>query len=71
MESVLGRSLEEDEAISISVYKPAPTGKARGEAARRLLDRIDQIAQRTKDIPEEELEAAIDEALDHARHHRE
>jgi len=29
MESIIGRSLGEDEAISINVYKPAPTGEAR------------------------------------------
>jgi hypothetical protein len=41
MESILGRSLREDEAISINVYIPAPSGKAREEASRRLLKRID------------------------------
>ena len=71
MESILGRSLQEDEAISISVYKPAPTGHAREEASRRLLERIDKTAQKVKNVPEEEIDAAIDEAVDYVRHHPE
>ena len=69
MEHLLGRSLREDEAISINVYKPTPTGEAREEAARRLLERIDQTAQRARGVPEAEIDAAIDEAADHVRHH--
>ena len=71
MESILGRTLLEDEAISINVYKPAPSGRAKGEASRRLLERIDKTAQRVKGIPEGEVDAAIDEAADYVRHHRE
>lgn len=44
MESILGRSLQEDEAISINVYKRAPTGQAREKATQRLLERIDKTA---------------------------
>jgi hypothetical protein len=68
MESLLGRSLQEDEAVSINVYKPAPTGQAREEISRRLLKRIDETSQRVKGVPEEEIDAAIDEATDCVRH---
>lgn len=71
MESILGRSLHEDEAVSINVYKPAPSGRAREEASRRLLERIDKTAQKVKGVPEEEIDTAIDEAVDHVRHHPE
>ena len=71
MESIIGRSLLEDEVIAINVYKPAPSGQARDEASRRLLERIDKTAQRAEGIPEEEIDAAIDEAADHVRHHPE
>jgi hypothetical protein len=71
MEHLLGRSLREDEAISINVYKPAPTGPAREDASGRLLERIDKTAQRARGVPEKEIEAAIDEAADHVRHHPE
>ena len=71
MEDIIGRSLEEDEAISINVYKPAPTGLARDEASRRLLARIDKTAQRAQGASEKKIDAAIDEAVDHVRHHPE
>jgi hypothetical protein len=71
MEHLLGRPLREDEAISINVYKPTPTGQAREEASRRLLERIDKTAQRARGVPEAEIDAAIDEAADHVRHHPE
>jgi len=69
MESIIGRSLGEDEAISINVYKPAPTGQAREVASRQLLERIDGTANRVQGVPEKEIDAAIDEATDHVRHH--
>jgi hypothetical protein len=68
MEGILGRSLREDEAIAISVYKPAPTGQEREEASRRLLERIDKTVPEARGVPEEEIEAAIDEAVGHVRH---
>jgi hypothetical protein len=70
VENLLGRSLQENEAISINVYQPAPTGQAREEASRRLLERIDRTAARAQGVPEDEIEAALDEAVDHVRHHR-
>jgi len=71
MESILGRPLREDEAVSVNVYKPAPTGAARDEASQRLRERIDKTAQKVKGVPEAEIDAAIDEAVDHVRHHPE
>ena len=71
MESLLGRSLREDEAIAINVYKPARTGAARQQASQRLLERIDMTAERVQGIQENEIDAAIDEAADHVRHHPE
>ena len=71
VESILGRSLQEDEAVSVNVYKPAPTGAMREEISRRLLGRIDKTAQKVQGVPEEEIDSAIDEAIDHVRHHKE
>ena len=71
MERILGRALLEDEAIAINVYQPAPTGEARDEASRQLLERIDKTAQRAKGVSDKEIDAAIDEATDHVRHHPE
>ena len=71
MESIIGRPLQEDEAIAVNVFNPAPTGQARKEASWRLLERIDRTAQKARGIPEQEIDAAIDEAVDHIRHHPE
>ena len=68
VESLLGRSLQEQEAICVNVYQPAPTGPAREEASRRLLERIDRTAARAEGVPEDEREAALEEAVDHVRH---
>ena len=72
-ESVLGRNLSDDETVSINAYRarPAPTGDARDTAYRRLLEFGDNLAQRVKGVPEEEIDAVIDEAVDYVRHHPE
>ena len=71
LESLLGRSLLEEETVSVQTYPTheAPAGKEREEAWKRLLARIDLTAARVKDVPEAELDALIDEATDYARHH--
>ena len=73
IESLLGRALQEDESVGIRTYraKNAPAGPARDMAYRRLLGRIDTMADRVKNVPEAELEAAIDEAVDFVRHNPE
>jgi hypothetical protein len=40
----------------------------RDEAYRRLLEHSDKLAERVKDVPAEEIDAAIDEAVDKASH---
>ena len=69
---LLGRPLEAEEHISLMAYRPhqAPDGEERLELVRRLKERIDKTAAKLEDIPEPELDALIDEAVDHIRHHR-
>jgi hypothetical protein len=69
VEHVLGRVLEPDEEVSIMALSPhsAPTGEARQELARQLEDRIRKTAESARDVPDEEQEAAIDEAVQHVR----
>jgi hypothetical protein len=69
VEAELGRSLRDDEDVSIMAFSmhDSPKGEARREAGNRLeahLQRID--AQTAKGSPEE-TEAALDEALKKAR----
>jgi hypothetical protein len=71
MESIIGRSLREDETVAVNVFKPAPSGQAREAASRRLMERIDRTAQKARGNSEGDIEAAIDEAVDHVRHHPE
>ena len=76
VEALLGRSLDENENVSVRAFrgnlvKPAPTGDAREEAFHRLRARIDETARRAEGVPEKEIDAAIDEAADYVRHHRE
>ncbi|MBV9035303.1 MAG: hypothetical protein JO182_12515 [Acidobacteriaceae bacterium] len=65
-ESVLGQNLQDKETLSVNAYqpRPAPTGQARVAAYQRLIEHSDQIAQRVKDVPEEEIEATFEEAVD-------
>ena len=71
LEMLLGRSLQEEETVSIQAYPThnAPTGLEREEAWTRLLDRIDRTAARVKGVPKAELDTLIDEATESVRHH--
>jgi len=71
VEAMLGRPLRDDEAVSVNVYKPAPIGATRENVSQRLRERVDKTAKRVQGIPEAEIDAAIDEAVDHVRHHPE
>ena len=69
VERVLGRVLEPDEEVSIMAFSPhdAPTGEARQKLARQLEDRISRTAESVRHVPDDEQEAAIDDALNHVR----
>ena len=65
LEAELGRSLQDDEEVSIMAFVPraAPTGEARREAGRNLQDHFNRIDQKLKGASPEETEEALDEAL--------
>jgi hypothetical protein len=69
VERFLGRVLEPDEEVSIMAFSPhdAPTGEARQELARELEGRITRTAESVRHVPDDEQEAAIDDALNHVR----
>jgi hypothetical protein len=76
VESLLGRILDDDEIVSVrtskgQVLKSAATGEEREKAFRGLMELMDRTAKRVEGVPEEEINAAIDEAVDYVRHHRE
>lgn len=69
VEEVLGRVLEHDEEVSIMAFPAhaAPAEHARRALARQLKDRTTETAERVRDVPDEEQEAVIDEAVKHVR----
>jgi hypothetical protein len=69
VEQVLGRTLRQDEEVSIMAFSPqeAPTGEARQALARQLEDRIAGTAERVRNVSEEEQDAVIDEAVTRVR----
>jgi len=72
-EILLGHGLEENELVSVraskgQLIKEAVTGQAREEAFLKLFERIDTTAKRSEGVSEEEVNEAIDEAVDYVRH---
>jgi hypothetical protein len=70
IESLLGRSLADDEGLNTQpsrLLKVAPAGEERTNAYERYLAHSDMLADRARDVPDDTLDAAIDEACDHAR----
>jgi len=65
LETELGRSLQDDEEVSIMAFFPhdAPTGEARREAGQKLEDHFNRINQKLKGASAHETEEALDEAL--------
>ena len=71
LESLIGRQFEEGELVKVEptrVIQEAPVGEARKIAYDNLLRSMDRIAEKAKDVPPEELEAAIEEACEYVRH---
>ena len=71
IESLIGRSLTEDESLNIQpsrVLNEAPSGEERAHAYRQYLNDLDELARRAKDVPDDELDVLIEEACKHARH---
>jgi len=69
LEAELGRSLADDEEVSIMAFLPhaAPTGEARAEAARKLQDHFKRLDQKLQGVAEAEVEEALGEALRNVR----
>jgi predicted component of type VI protein secretion system len=72
VEQLLGRSIAPDEEISVAATPPqrVPPSAGRAAVARNLEALLNRRADKVNGLPEEEIEAAIDEALDHVRHNR-
>ena len=69
LEVELGRSLQDDEEVSIMTFVPhaAPTGEAHKEAGRNLQDHFHRIDQKLKGASPQQTEEALDEAIRNVR----
>ena len=65
LEQLLGRTLSDNEAISVRAYQPheAPSLEQQQAVADELRRYFAEIDEKTKDIPENEQEEILDEAI--------
>jgi len=65
VEALLGRTLKDDEAVSVRAYQPheAPPAEHRRNAVRGLRQYFANIDRKAKDVPEDELDEIVDEAI--------
>jgi len=72
VEQLLGRPIEADEEVSvIATPSQQPASSAdRAVIARKLQRFLEQRAEKVRDVPDEEIDSAIDEAVAHVRHSR-
>jgi predicted component of type VI protein secretion system len=73
VEQLLGRPVAPDEEISVIAMPPQPVPplESRAAVARDLEALLNRRADKVERVPEEEIDAAIDEALHAVRHDRE
>jgi hypothetical protein len=72
VEQLLGRLIDADEEVSIPAVPPqqiAPS-KSRASVAEKLEAFLNRRAAKVSDVPDDERDAAIDDAVDHLRHSR-
>lgn len=72
VEKLLGRPIDADEEVSIVALPPqqVPPSDSRTTVARKLEAFLNRRAEKIKDVSDEEIDAAVDEAVDHVRHSR-
>jgi hypothetical protein len=72
LEAFLGRELAEEEQVTVMALsvRPAPSGEERKAAVAHLSASVKAMSERANEIPKQELEALIDEAVDHVRGRR-
>jgi hypothetical protein len=71
-EQLLGRPIGADEEVSVAAIPPqqVPPSGDRLAVAQKLEALLDRRAKKVRDIGDEDIDAAVDEAVDHVRHRR-
>ena len=69
LETELGRPLKDEEEVSIMAFEPhpAPAGEARKQAVQGLQEHLKQTDEKTKAVPDAEMEATLNEAMQSVR----
>ena len=72
VEQLLGRSIDADEEVSVAAVprRQFPPSETRARVASELEAFLNRRAEKAKDVPDGEIEAAVEEAVDHVRHRR-
>jgi hypothetical protein len=71
VEEILGRSVSADEEISIIAVPPQEVPpNDRAAVVEKLEALLNRRAEKVRDIPEDDINSVIDEAVYHARHNR-
>jgi hypothetical protein len=72
VEQLLGRSIAPEEEISIVAVPPqqVPPVEDRAQVARKLEALLNRRAEKVNDVPEDVIDAAIDQAVDEVRRRR-
>jgi len=72
VEQLLGRPIEADEEVSVAAVPPQQIlpCETRAVVAEKLEAFLNRRASKVRDISDEELDTAVDEAVDHVRHSR-
>ena len=72
VESLLGRKVADEEQVAVMAYPAPPTESEpdRKTAVRELIEDLDSLSASASHIPDEEMDALIDEAIRHARQQR-
>jgi len=72
VEQLLGRPIGADEEVSIAAVPPQqiPPSANRSDVAQRLEALLNRRAEKVRDVSDEAMDTAVDEAVDHVRHSR-
>ena len=70
VEQLLGRAIDADEEVSIAAVPQVPPSQNRSTVAQSPEAFLNRRAEKTQDGSDQEIDAAIDEAVDHVRHSR-
>ncbi len=72
VEQLLGRPIDADEEVSVVAIPPQqiPPPEDRAAVAQKLEAFLNLRAEKIRDVSDEEIDAALDEAADHVRHSR-